>query len=39
MATNLLTKPTSAYGGEVQEYLWSWENQPLRVIYKTIGEG
>ncbi|AFZ56258.1 alpha/beta hydrolase [Anabaena cylindrica FACHB-243] len=40
MSTNLLTKPvTTAFGGEVKEFLWNWENQQLRVIYETIGQG
>jgi pimeloyl-ACP methyl ester carboxylesterase len=39
MSTNLSTKPAGAYGGEVKEYLWSWENQSLRIVYETIGQG
>ncbi|MBD2295465.1 alpha/beta hydrolase [Anabaena sphaerica FACHB-251] len=39
MSTNLSTKPAGAYGGEVKEFLWNWENQPLRVVYETIGQG
>ncbi|MBK1990647.1 alpha/beta hydrolase [Sphaerospermopsis aphanizomenoides BCCUSP55] len=39
MSTNLFTKPTGAYGGEVKEYSWNWENQSLRVVYETIGQG
>lgn len=29
----------SVFTGKVQEFLWSWQNQPLRVVYETIGEG
>ncbi len=40
MSTNLLTNPTaSAFGGKVQEYFWQWENQELRIVYETIGQG
>ncbi|TAF06448.1 MAG: alpha/beta hydrolase [Nostocales cyanobacterium] len=39
MSTNLSIKSTGAYGGEVKEFVWNWENQPLRVVYETIGEG
>ena len=40
MSTNLLTTPTSVgFGGVIQEYLWSWEKQQLRVVYETLGEG
>jgi len=26
-------------GGAVKQYLWSWEGQPLTVVYETLGEG
>ncbi|MEA5550475.1 alpha/beta hydrolase [Anabaena cylindrica UHCC 0172] len=40
MSTHLLTKPAATvFGGEVKEFLWNWENQQLRVIYETIGQG
>ncbi|MTJ53129.1 alpha/beta hydrolase [Anabaena sp. UHCC 0253] len=40
MSTNLLTNPAAgAFGGKVQEYFWQWENQQLRVVYETIGQG
>ncbi|MGM3308539.1 alpha/beta fold hydrolase [Anabaena sp. WFMT] len=40
MSTHLLTKPAAtAFGGEAKEFLWNWENQQLRVIYETIGQG
>ncbi len=40
MSTNLLsTYDPLGFGGTVHEYTWSWENQPLRVIYETIGTG
>lgn len=40
MSTNLLTTPaTAGFGGTIQEYLWTWENQQLRVVYETLGEG
>ncbi|WP_414563982.1 MULTISPECIES: alpha/beta fold hydrolase [unclassified Anabaena] len=40
MTTNLVSTPDSVgFGGVVKEYTWSWENQPLRVIYETIGTG
>ncbi len=26
-------------GGVVEEYLWNWEGQQLRVIYETLGQG
>ncbi len=34
--------PASTYtgiGGVVQKYLWTWEGQPLTVVYETLGEG
>ena len=39
MSTNLLTNPAAAFGGKVQEYPWQWENQELRIVYETIGQG
>jgi pimeloyl-ACP methyl ester carboxylesterase len=38
--SNLLTQSTnSAFGGVVQKFDWNWENQPLQVVYETIGTG
>ncbi|MFN7657987.1 MAG: alpha/beta hydrolase, partial [Dolichospermum sp.] len=39
MSTNLLTNPAAAFGGKVQEYPWQWENQELRIVYETLGQG
>lgn len=40
MSTNLLsTSATVGFGGVIQEYLWNWENQQLRVVYETLGKG
>ncbi|MBW4617060.1 MAG: alpha/beta hydrolase [Desmonostoc vinosum HA7617-LM4] len=40
MSTNLLSNIDAVgFGGVVQEYLWNWENQQLRVIYETLGKG
>ncbi|MFN6567303.1 alpha/beta hydrolase [Dendronalium sp. ChiSLP03b] len=40
MSTNLLsTNDAVGFGGVVQEYLWNWENQALRVVYETLGKG
>jgi pimeloyl-ACP methyl ester carboxylesterase len=40
MSTNLLsTSVATGFGGVVQEYLWNWENQQLRVVYETLGKG
>lgn len=40
MSTNLLsTNKPVAFGGVVQEYLWNWDNQSLRVVYETLGKG
>ncbi|MDZ7968856.1 MAG: alpha/beta hydrolase [Nostoc sp. DedSLP03] len=40
MSTNVLsTSATTGFGGVVQEYLWNWENQQLRVVYETLGKG
>src|SRR5438128_647251 len=25
--------------GVVKKYLWTWEDQPLTVVYETLGEG
>lgn len=40
MSTNLLsTSAATGFGGAVQEYLWNWENQSLRVVYEILGKG
>jgi pimeloyl-ACP methyl ester carboxylesterase len=40
MSTSLLsTYDPTGFGGVVQEYIWQWENQPLRVVYETLGNG
>ncbi|WP_193194050.1 alpha/beta fold hydrolase [Nostoc sp. MG11] len=40
MSTNLLsTSDAVGFGGAVQEYLWNWDNQQLRVVYETLGKG
>ncbi|MEH2080132.1 MAG: alpha/beta hydrolase [Nostoc sp.] len=40
MSTNLLSTSTAiGFGGVVQEYIWNWENQQLRVVYETLGKG
>ncbi len=39
MSTNLLSTAAVGFGGVVQEYLWNWENQQLRVVYETLGKG
>ncbi|MBG1258091.1 alpha/beta fold hydrolase [Nostoc commune] len=40
MSTNLLsTSAATGFGGVIQEYLWNWENQQLRVVYETLGKG
>ncbi len=40
MSTNVLsTSAGIGFGGVVQEYLWNFENQQLRVVYETLGKG
>ncbi len=40
MSTNLLsTDDAVGFGGVVEEFLWNWENQSLRVVYETLGQG
>lgn len=40
MSPNLLsTANSSNCGGVVQEYIWQWQNQPLRIVYETLGNG
>jgi pimeloyl-ACP methyl ester carboxylesterase len=40
MSTNLLSATTELdIGGNVQEYTWNWENQQVRVVYETLGNG
>jgi len=40
MSTNLLsTSDAVGFGGVVQEYLWNWDNQQLRIVYETLGKG
>lgn len=31
--------PEALLGGEVREYVWNWENQPIRVVYESLGAG
>ncbi len=31
--------PQHGIGGVVQTYRWTWEGQPLTVVYETLGEG
>jgi pimeloyl-ACP methyl ester carboxylesterase len=38
MTTNLSDNAVG-FGGVVQEFFWNWENQSLRVVYETLGEG
>ncbi|HCF27156.1 MAG TPA: alpha/beta hydrolase [Cyanobacteria bacterium UBA11049] len=38
-STDVSPKATSCFGGEVKEYLWTWQGQQLRVIYETLGQG
>lgn len=38
-STDVSTKATSCFGGEVKEYLFPWQGQQLRVIYETLGQG
>jgi pimeloyl-ACP methyl ester carboxylesterase len=40
MSANL-SYPSGAFGvgGVVQEYLWSWKNQQIRVVYEVLGQG
>ncbi|MBF2065476.1 MAG: alpha/beta hydrolase [Calothrix sp. C42_A2020_038] len=40
--TNVLshdTTPNLNIGGAVQEYLWNWQNQQIRVVYEVLGAG
>lgn len=30
---------TGVFAGKVQEFPWNWQNQPVRVVYETTGEG
>ena len=40
MSTDLLSaSPNIGIGGVVQEYIWSSENQQIRVVYETLGKG
>ncbi|QLE56183.1 alpha/beta hydrolase [Nostoc sp. TCL26-01] len=40
MSTNLLaTTDAVGFGGVVKEFLWNWQNQSLRVVYETLGQG
>ncbi len=31
--------PDNGIGGVVQKYVWTWQGQPLTVVYETLGEG
>jgi len=40
MSTDLLSASTATdIGGVVQEYIYSFENQQIRVVYETLGKG
>jgi pimeloyl-ACP methyl ester carboxylesterase len=40
MSTNLLSPDTTfGVGGVVQEYLWNWQKQEIRVVYEVLGQG
>lgn len=39
MSTNLLSKATGDIGGKVHEYLFSFQNQQIRIIYESLGKG
>lgn len=39
MSIDSLSASTSNLGGVVQEYLWSWENQKISVVYESLGKG
>ncbi|MDF5724734.1 MAG: alpha/beta hydrolase [Rhizonema sp. PD37] len=39
MSINSLSASTSNLGGVIQEYLWSWENQRISVVYESLGKG
>ncbi|MBD0363017.1 MAG: alpha/beta fold hydrolase, partial [Coleofasciculus sp. C3-bin4] len=39
-STSMPPKSTdTGIGGVVQKYLWTWERQPLAVVYENLGEG
>jgi pimeloyl-ACP methyl ester carboxylesterase len=39
-STSMPPKSTdTGIGGVVQKYLWTWERQPLAVVYEILGEG
>lgn len=39
-STSMPSVPTlSRISGVVHNYLWTWEGQPLTVVYETLGEG
>jgi pimeloyl-ACP methyl ester carboxylesterase len=31
--------PDNGIGGVEQKYVWTWQGQPLTVVYETLGEG
>ena len=37
--TNLSTSSPTKIGGVVKEFLWNWEQQQIRVVYESLGEG
>lgn len=39
MSSNLLTDNPVGFGGVIKEFCWNWENQSLRVVYETLGQG
>ena len=39
IAKSIPLSKVGCFGGEVKEYLWSWQGQQLRVVYETLGKG
>jgi pimeloyl-ACP methyl ester carboxylesterase len=37
--TSVVSQPTHSMGGEVRQYQWFWQNQPINITYEVLGQG
>lgn len=38
-STSLPSASVASIGGVTQNYLWTWQEQPIKVVYETLGAG
>lgn len=37
--TNVSARASSGIGGQVQEFIWSWQDTDVTIVYETLGQG